>query len=243
MARPYGMESPARKNPNAGIGEYHTAMGFPSFSGSIRLLLCGLALLTLTGASAAPPADHLQTLSRYLAGNFSSAEQAAQDKRYFPVMLHTVPVWTGRSDGPWFFEEEALADAPDFPHRQCVYQLAAQDHATLILRVFQLPASFGLESAWHDAATRFEQLTPSDLKPLDGGTIFFHQQSDGSFAGSTEGKGYASDVQGASYATINLVVAEDRAIRWDRGYAASGQQVWGPLPGGYIFKKLPSPSE
>ena len=65
-----------------------------------------------------------------------------------------------------------------------------------------------------------------------------HVQPDGSFKGGTEGKGYSNTLRGASYATMEVVVSEKQMMTWDRGYNASGTQVWGSIHGGYEFKKL-----
>jgi hypothetical protein len=67
--------------------------------------------------------------------------------------------------------------------------------------------------------------------------LLFQLQADGSFIGRTEDKGCPSTLRGASYAISELSVSEKQMIVWDRGYNASGVQVWGSVNGGYIFKK------
>ena len=47
------------------------------------------------------------------------------------------------------------------------------------------------------------------------------------FAGGTEGKGCASELRGAAYATSEVEILPDRMITLDRGWDAAGKQVWG----------------
>jgi hypothetical protein len=44
---------------------------------------------------------------------------------------------------------------------------------------------------------------------------------------------------GAVYATSEVTVTPEALISWDRGFGAAGEQVWGAVTGGYVFKKLP----
>jgi len=60
------------------------------------------------------------------------------------------------------------------------------------------------------------------------------------FVGGTEGKGCASDLRRATYATSEVVVKLDHLTSWDRGFDKSDRQVWGAEKGGYVFLKLPS---
>ncbi len=197
------------------------------------------ALLGAAPASAAPD-EALDRLTNFLTGHFSSAEQAAADKNFRPVVLHVVRIWPQRSDGPWLYVEQALADAPEQPYRQRVYQLARRDAAVLESRVFTLADPVAATGAWKKPLP-LSELTPANLSARDGCTVFLRETPDGSFVGSTEGNGCASDLRGASYATSEVTLTATEMVSWDRGYNAAGRQVWGSTAGGYRFKRLATP--
>lgn len=197
-----------------------------------------LALLFLLSVGRALAGDTpVERLAALLSGAFSSADQAYTDRSYRNATLRCVRIWPDRTDGPWFYAEQALQSAPEQPYRQVVYQLAATAAEALELRSFELPDPIALTNAWREPA-RFGKLTPSDLLAREGCTVTLHALPDGSFKGTTAGQGCASDLNGAAYATAELTIAPDRIVSWDRGYNAAGRQVWGPLNGGYLFKRV-----
>jgi hypothetical protein len=194
-----------------------------------------LFLLSLIRVIAAEP--QVERLSALLIGNFSSADQAYADRSHRNATLRCARIWPERTDGPWFYAEQALQSAPEQPYRQIVYQLATTDDGTPELRVFTLLDPIALTNAWRDPL-RFSKYAPSALLSQDGCTLALHALPDGSFRGATSGQGCPSDLNGAAYATTELTLTPDHIISWDRGYNAKGRQVWGPLNGGYVFKRV-----
>jgi hypothetical protein len=57
------------------------------------------------------------------------------------------------------------------------------------------------------------------------------------FEGATEGKGCASTLNGASYATSEVTITQDQIRSWDRGFDAADKQVWGATDGPYVFDR------
>jgi hypothetical protein len=198
------------------------------------LLLAGLLLL-LPRVLAESPAP--STLAACLTGTFTSADQAQGDQNFRDLTLHVVPVWTDRSDGPWFYYEQSLTDAPDHPYRQRLYQLAARPDGAFEIRIFDLPDAVALTGAWKNPSL-LAGLNPASLTPQPGCILVLRRQPDGSFKGGTEGKACANTLHGASYATTEITVSERQTITWERGYNAGDTQVWGSSHGGYIFKKI-----
>jgi hypothetical protein len=203
------------------------------------LLFAAAALFGSTSAFAAPD-DALDRLTTFLAGHFSSAEQAAADKNFRSVVLHVARIWPQRSDGPWLYVEQALADAPEQPYRQRVYQLAHREDGVLESRVFTIADPVAATGAWKKPLP-LSELSPANLSARDGCTVFLREMPDGSFVGRTEGNGCASDLRGASYATSEVTLTATEMVSWDRGYNAAGRQVWGSTAGGYRFKRLATP--
>ena len=201
-----------------------------------RFLLILPCLCVLVIRAAAEPTA-LERLATCLTGTFSSADQARGDQNFHDVTLHVIAIWSDRSDGPWLYVEQALPDAPDHPFRQCIYQLAARPDGAVQFRVLDLPDPIAATNAWKDPA-RLAKLTPADLTAHEGGSVVLRLQPDGSFKGGTEGKGTASSLRGASYATTELTVTAKETVIWERAYNASDVQVWGSLHGGYVFRRV-----
>ncbi len=201
-------------------------------------------------ATLTPPPQPLRSpdlardqVALWMAGTFSSADQAASDPEYRDIILHMSLIWRDRADGRWFYVEQALAATPDQPYRQRIYRLTgygglAKDRFLMRSDVFTLPGDpAAFVGAWQDAS-KLAGLAPEQLTVRDGCALILDEQPDGSYRGSTLGRGCPSELRGASYATSEAAVFPDRLISWDRGFDDKGAQVWGATKGGYVFKKL-----
>lgn len=178
-----------------------------------------------------------------MTGSFSSAAQAEADPEFRVILLHMTPIWPGRRDGRWLYVEQAAAEAADKPYRQRIYRLAAEwDSGTLRSDVFELPGDpLAFAGAWKTPRD-FDRLAPEDLSPRSGCSIVLRAQADDSFKGATLANECASSLRGASYATSEAEITPTGLRTWDRGYDASGQQVWGAVKGPYEFlRTTPSP--
>jgi len=202
------------------------------------------AVLTLTAAPlfAADTATTiaLERVATLLTGTFSSADQALADKNYRNTTLHAVRIWPDRTDGPWLYVEQAIAEALDQPYRQRVYQLALAADGTVETRVFTLDDPIRTTGAWRKT-TPLSDLTPTRITFNEGCSVFFRAMPDGSFLGATHGDGCASDLRGATHATTEATLSSDQIVWWERGFNASGRQVWGSATGGYVFKRVTTP--
>lgn len=203
----------------------------------MRLFILMTGCLLLNSGLSAVESSALDRLAACLSGTFSSADQARGDQNFRDVTLHVVPLWVGRSDGPWLYAEQALTDAPDHPYRQRIYQLAARTDGALECRVFELPDPIAATGAWKDPA-RLTMLDPAGLTTHVGCTLILRALTDGSFKGGTAGKDCANTLRGASYATTETTVSPRETMTWERGYNASDTQVWGSIHGGYIFRRI-----
>ncbi|MBP7271132.1 MAG: chromophore lyase CpcT/CpeT, partial [Bacteroidia bacterium] len=66
----------------------------------------------------------LTRLTDWMAGSYSSEAQHLRDTaNYFDIRLLMAPIWKERSDGHWFYVEQAVADYLDKPYRQRVYRI------------------------------------------------------------------------------------------------------------------------
>lgn len=192
-----------------------------------------LALAAITARADDSP---LARAAAWLTGHFTNEAQFTYDRGFRHVELHAVPLFPDRTDGPWLYVEQSLNEAPALPYRQRVHQLAARADGSIEVRVYILGNPVAFTAAWQHPA-RLAKLAHTDLVFQEGCTIVLREQPDGSFKGVTEGSGCTNDLNNAAYATSDLSVTKDQIATWERGYNAAKVQVWGPLGGGYIFKR------
>ncbi|MEQ8770767.1 MAG: chromophore lyase CpcT/CpeT [Phycisphaerales bacterium] len=213
--------------------------------------LAGGAVCMLSGCvggpTLGPKEGHLDDLTRVLTGSFSSVRQAEADpENFFDIRLQAVEIWADRANGPWLYVEQAAASALERPYRQRIYRLAAhswpvEGGPVKVWRsdVYTFDDPLRFAGAWR-APERFDrELTPEDLTPRDGCTIYLRWDADqAAFVGATRGTGCESTLRGASYATSEVALFADRLETWDRGYDADGEQAWGATEGPYVFDRV-----
>ncbi|MCB1052977.1 MAG: chromophore lyase CpcT/CpeT [Acidobacteria bacterium] len=185
-----------------------------------------------------PSADpELETFVAWLSGTFSSTEQAKADPDFYDIHLVMAPIWTDRTDGYWFYVEQAVATSLEKPYRQRVYHVSRLENGQIESAVYTLKDPQTYVGAGQEPQ-RFDALSPNDLEVREGCAVIMHREPDGSFKGGTQENHCASNLRGASYATSEITLSENLLISWDRGFADNGEQVWGAQKGGYHFKRL-----
>lgn len=198
----------------------------------MKWILLGLVLLM--AAPAAAEDMNVATLAEWMTGSFSSAAQAEDDSNYFDIRLEMVPVWTDRDDAHWLYVEQAVAGMADKPYRQRVYRVRHLEGNQYESAVFTLPEPEKYVGVWQKEDP-FDDLTPADLIPREGCTVYLTYMGDERFEGGTRGEGCLSTLRGAAYATSEVVIIPGRVESWDRGFDAEGNQIWGAENGPYIF--------
>jgi len=179
----------------------------------------------------------LERLAAWMTGSFTSAEQAKADPEYLDLRLTAVPIWRDRRDGPWLYVELAKTDARRQPVRQQVVQLVHEGGSLFECRLFEVPDPEALVGACRSPVP-LADVTPAQLKPLDGCAVVLRRLADGTFSGGTLGSACGSPRGGAAYATSQVTVTGAGMSAWERGYDAEHKQVWGPAKGPYHFVKM-----
>jgi hypothetical protein len=179
----------------------------------------------------------LDVLASWLTGSFSSAEQAASDSNFYDIRLQVVPVWTDLTDGHWLYVEQAAASALDKPYRQRIYHLTQPDDSTFESTVYTMDDPMRFAGKYSEAGF-LGALTPDSLTVREGCSILLRRHCANMFVGSTVDQNCTSNLRGATYATSEVDIREDRVISWDRGFDADGNQVWGAETGGYVFMRV-----
>jgi hypothetical protein len=184
-----------------------------------------------------PARSDLDLLAERLTGHFSSERQSVEQLGYFDIHLHSVRIWPGRTDGIWIYVEQAMATALEKPYRQRIYMLVEEPNGTLASVVYELPEPAAFVGVWAEPA-RFAQLTPQQLYERVGCNVWLTKNERGEFVGSTIGTGCGSILNGAAYATSEVVIDGNGMSTWDRGYNDKGEQVWGATEGPYRFDRV-----
>ncbi|MEM8883366.1 MAG: chromophore lyase CpcT/CpeT [Planctomycetota bacterium] len=194
-------------------------------------------LLLLLSCASSPSTDDVAELRAWMTGTFSSEAQSKQDpENFFPIRLVMLPIWTDRADGPWLYVEQATTAKPERPYRQRVYRLVRQDDGVIRSEVYALPG----DPLAHAGRWDLPDVTPGQLKLRTGCSIFLTRQADGSYVGSTRGKGCESSIGDAAYATSEVTITAGLLTSWDRGWTEDDVQAWGATEGAYRFVKLSS---
>lgn len=197
-----------------------------------RLLFIILMFIAPLSRLTAQSGD-LKTLAKWIAGSYSSREQHLQDSaNYFDIRLQIIPIWKDRSDGFWYYVEQAVADFQDRPYRQRVYRIFEPQPGIFESVVYTMndPLRFTRRP------DLVEKLPLDSLSEKEGCSVIL-KKKDGVFSGGTVGKKCPSDRRGAAYATSEVTISETMLLSWDRGYDAAGNQAWGADKGGYRFVK------
>ncbi len=84
----------------------------------------------------------------------------------------------------------------------------------------------------------FDQFDESIIEVREGCGVFLKQTQPGVFEGSTKEGACGSTMRGASYASSIVKISKGQVYSWDQGFDDKGNQVWGAVKGGYIFKKI-----
>lgn len=200
-------------------------------------LLTGLALIAcMTACSGAPTAgaaDRAAAVAAMLTGKFDNVGQAGTDVDQRTVQLTVVPVLDGRDDGHWLYVEQAMTLTPDKPYGQRVYRVHEGADGEVLAELFSIEKPHRFVNGWQGG--KLAQLQHDALRPLAGCTLHLRAEGD-AWRGTTEGKGCESKRGGAAYATTEVTIDAKGLRAWERGFDASGKEVWG-AKGPYEFIK------
>ena len=212
------------------------------------LPLAPLALLALALCTGCPVADDddsgqpdvesfdiVQTLADYLSGEFDSSQQAADHPSYYSIQLITCEVHAPDLGEHVLYVEQATMDAPTQPYRQRLYALHGDAEAgTAGTTIYELTAPQATVGLCED--DQVASLEADEAVEREGcGVELTWDEQDETFEGGTVGQECGSTLNGASYATSEILLTGGLVESWDRGFDAAGAQVWGAVDGPYLF--------
>jgi hypothetical protein len=171
-----------------------------------------------------------------MVGGFSSNAQSVKDTSYFDIRLQMAPIWKKNTqDGVWLYVEQAMAARLEKPYRQRVYHVHRNAKGQLVSEVFEMKNPIRFAGQYKEAEP-MAAITQDSLIARTGCEIILEAKGD-NFIGKTGDKTCPSTLRGATYATSEVTITKDALLSWDRGFDATGKQVWGAEKGGYEFMK------
>jgi len=212
---------------------------------SFAWLAIALALAGCTSSDAPRESDDpagselpagLALLEEWMTGTFSSAAQAAADTAYSDILWQAARIWPERGPGLWLYIEQWAAGRHEMPYRQRVLHITALSDSTFRARTFTIPGALRFAGQVDDPDP-LRAFPPDSLRVREGCDLLLLRRED-SFIGSTIGTDCRSELQGASHATSEVRITPEMFYSWDRGFDDHGTQLWGPIAGGYEFRRI-----
>nr|WP_321225102.1 chromophore lyase CpcT/CpeT [uncultured Psychroserpens sp.] len=179
--------------------------------------------------------NHLPELFSIMQGSFDSEIQSQVDSTYFNISLHMYPIWPDK--GNFLYVEQALNTKQDKPYRQRIYEVTQLNDSLYSSAIYTIKNDSLWVGKWKSPKD-FDTLSMSDVSKKEGCEVILKRISPNFFKGKTGDKTCKSSLYGASYATSEVEIMEDKIISWDRGFDDRDEHIWGAEKGGYIFNKI-----
>ena len=173
-------------------------------------------------------------LFELMQGSFDSKNQSMTDSNYFDITLHMYPIWDNQ--GNFIYVEQSVSSMQEKPYRQRIYEIIKSSDSIFTSIIYKLPNDSLFVGAWRDPSL-LRDLKISELQKLEGCEVNLKKVGENHYLGSTNEKSCPSVLYGASYATSEVEILNDKIISWDRGFDNNDNQIWGATNGGYVFKK------
>lgn len=194
-------------------------------------------LIIFLGACSSSPSYELEEFGSAMTGSFSSEAQADENENYRNIQLHTVRLQSIKEPGIWLYVEQFVAETPNQPYRQRVYHLEEVADGEFKSHIYTIRFPRRFTGGWKDIG-KLTELTFDQITRVQGCSVTLEKTSDGDYIGGTSVDECKSDFGGAKYMTSEILVSENEMITWDRGFDDEGNLIWGPLEGGYRFKRI-----
>jgi hypothetical protein len=208
---------------------------------------CLMTTVQLACADAPMPLEQqVKVVAARLEGVMSTAAQASVNPKISDVRMTTCQVTLTGRDGVQrqaivLYQEQALANALAKPYRQRFLQLSASPVSQSVQSRSFKPAQ---ATAWINFCNK--AAVDRVVKPEAMGTAIcsvFLRRSGDNYVGNTPVDGCPANVRGAVRIKNHIVLRSIGMDTWDRGFDATGKQVWGAKAESYQFRRTQERSE
>lgn len=179
--------------------------------------------------------SHLPELFTLMQGSFDSETQSQVDSTYFNISLHMYPIW--KDKGHFLYVEQAISSKQNKPYRQRIYEVKQLNDSMYSSAIYTIENDSLWIGKWKTPEA-FDKLTMDHVSKKEGCEVVLQRLDQYYFKGETGEKTCESSLYGASYATSEVEILEDKIISWDRGFDDNDAHIWGAKKGGYIFNKI-----
>lgn len=188
----------------------------------------------------------VRKLARWMEGDFTTIAQVAADNRqntkYRHVLatMHLRQVEVKNLAGITLYAEQSLAQSPDRPYRQRVYQITRNEKGEIVNRIYKIKNQSELIGAY-DNPKLLAGIKPENLSTDPGCEVVWRQKKKNYYQGSAgANKECRSNYGGANgYTVSEITLTSSSIISLDRSFDEKGVQQWGPPDGTgeHLFKR------
>jgi hypothetical protein len=202
----------------------------------MRALL--IALIVGFSFSASAQQGSMEELLDFMTGSFDSRAQSEEDTAYYNIHLEMAQIWEDRNDGPWIYVEQAASWALEKPYRQRIYRLEDVEDGFFKSSIYTFEEPLNFAGKYAEPAA-FSSLSPEMLSEREGCFVILQRIAEGQYGGETMRKTCKSELNGATWASSEVMMEAGKLMSWDRGWNDDDEQIWGAEKGPYIFVKKP----
>lgn len=187
-----------------------------------------------------PLEQQVKAVAARLEGVMSTAVQASVNPKISDVSMTTCRVTLAAGEALQrqaivLYQEQALANDLAKPYRQRFLQLSPSPVSQSVRSRSFKPAQ---ATAWINFCNK--PAVDRVVKPEDMGTAVcsvFLRRSGDNYVGNTPVDGCPANVRGAVRIKNHIVLLPTGMDTWDRGFDATGKQVWGAKAESYQFRR------
>lgn len=176
--------------------------------------------------------QHVDAVATHLSRKMDTTAQAERSASFVGVQMTTCSITVPDQDGIYLYQEQALSSNLEAPYRQRFLHIALNQDATRVeSRTFK-PST---PERWTGLCEQAEPAAESsDLGSLV--CVVSLRPSALGYVGTTPDEGCPVNLRGAVRLTNTIVLHQAGMDTWDRGFDATGAQIWGAQTEPYQYR-------
>lgn len=178
----------------------------------------------------------LNMFMEQIPGSYTSLEQATSDSNYLDLHLKVKEIWKTNDSSRWLFLQTSFSYDTLYPYKHQLFHLYPIALKLVVIDVYQITEKESLIRTV-DSNLSFDTTFLSYVKKKNNCELYLNKVN-AAFAAYSKSDRCPDNNRGASYSNRDIEFEGDEFYIWERGYNAKEEQVWGPLNGGYLFKRI-----
>ncbi|KAA3635645.1 MAG: hypothetical protein DWP97_04380 [Calditrichaeota bacterium] len=201
-----------------------------------KIILLSLLIIIAGTAHADNPEILLNQFMNKITGSYSSYEQAAADSYYIDLHLNVKEIWKTEDSSRWLLLQTSFSSDTLYPYKNQLFHLYPYALNLIRIDIYSISEKKAFFKTV-DSSLAFDT-TFLEYVSISANCELYLNHIKSTFAAYSKSDKCPNNLRGASYANTDIELDGDELYIWERGYNSKDEQVWGPLNGGYIFKKL-----